>query len=199
MFSTSGFWEQECYSCIVRNAINSLWQHYHWEWSNTGKDTEMGCVKKINKRGLHPPSYIIWNTADWCMFVPRWQIFTPPHVWDSEYIFQWDNHASTSAPSTTHTLSNILYTHIHIQGAEKHTQEAKKPEHVRVVQTGVVFQSMRDAGKMQTQMHANKNTVYTELLKIPTNLDTTAISLVIKVGLETITGSEICTEMAEMH
>lgn len=66
------------------------------------------------KKKLPPPSYIICCTADWCMFVPRWEIFT------SEYIFQWDKHASTSTRTTnTGTFGirsmrapRILYTYM---------------------------------------------------------------------------------------
>lgn len=82
---------------------------------NAGKRRdECGDRGVEEKKKLPPPSYIICCTADWCMFVPRWEIFT------SEYIFQWDKHASTSTRTTnTGTFGirsmrapRILYTYM---------------------------------------------------------------------------------------
>lgn len=82
---------------------------------NAGKRRdECGDRGVAEKKKLPPPSCIICCTADWCMFVPRWEIFT------SEYIFQWDKHASTSTRTTnTGTFGirsmrapRILYTYM---------------------------------------------------------------------------------------
>lgn len=48
---------------------------------NAGKRRNECGDRGVEEKKLPPPSYIICCAADWCMFVPRWEIFTPPHVW----------------------------------------------------------------------------------------------------------------------
>lgn len=104
LLESPAFYEQEQRSHAARNTsltILPLGVGKHGK----GSRNRIGNKKKKEEDCEHPPSYIIWSAADWCTFVPSRQIFTPPHVWDSAYILQWDNHASTGTPSTARTPS----------------------------------------------------------------------------------------------
>lgn len=142
---------------------------------NAGKRRdECGDRGVEEKKKLPPPSYIICCTADWCMFVPRWEIFT------SEYIFQWDKHASTSTRTTnTGTFGirsmrapRILYTYMpswsrdtYMNAQKVHVCKKKKKKKTTTMQksrwkqkklltNSFVFQSMRGA---ELCMQKNRN------------------------------------------
>lgn len=65
---TLGFREEEHCSWIARNIFLTTLTLAMIKHRKTNKKW----VKKVKiKKKLHPPSYIIWSTADWCMFVPQ--------------------------------------------------------------------------------------------------------------------------------
>lgn len=107
------------------------------------------------------------------MFVPRWEIFT------SEYIFQWDKHASTSTRTTnTGTFGirsmrapRILYTYmpswsrdtymnaqkVHVCKKKKKkttTMQKSRRKQKKLLTNSFVFQSMRGA---ELCMQKNRN------------------------------------------
>lgn len=101
---------------------------------NAGKRNRMSAVMGgVEEKKLPPPSYIICCTADWCMFVPRWEIFTPPHVWGFRVHFstrqtrfnKHSNHKHRLIRYQKHSCSPYTV-HLHAILEPKHTYEAKK-------------------------------------------------------------------------
>lgn len=140
---------------------------------NAGKRRDECGDRGVEEKKLPPPSYIICCTADWYMFVPRWEIFT------SEYIFQWDkrfnkhsNHKHrhiwyqehACSPCTVHLHAILEPRHIYEPPKSACMQKKKKKDHnnakeqtktkKKLLTNSFVFQSMRGA---ELCMQKNRN------------------------------------------
>lgn len=120
--------------CFVFLQKTPLWQHYLWEMdkhSRTGSRKQDWWQEK--KKKMASQSTVVYNLlhwlTDWCKFVPRQQIFTPPYVCISPHILQADKLAASTAPP----LDALLHCHTHrgftpVQHAltHKHAHKAKQ-------------------------------------------------------------------------